>query len=102
MEMTFAIYFSNAFNSHIHHRFPCHLIIIIFKSNCSCHILDDSKVYEKHLKDDKNPNYQMVMRMVQMVVNFAQTGLESTSPNESKQNSTHLRLIFINLLFGNS
>lgn len=42
----------------------------------SCHLFDDSKAYEEHLKDLSDPNFVLIRRMVKMVTNFARTGWE--------------------------
>lgn len=40
----------------------------------SCHILDEFKTYDIHLKDKESSAYQSIMRMVKIVTNFARTG----------------------------
>lgn len=39
----------------------------------SCHVLDDKNAYDKHL-ESKSWNYDLIMRSVKMITNFARTG----------------------------
>lgn len=70
MEMTSAISFSNS-NLYFAIIFQIFHFSTLFYS---CHLFDDSKVYEEHLKDLSDPNFVLIRRMVKMVTNFARTG----------------------------
>lgn len=65
--MMIAIYFSEFSNEN---KSTLGLLRIV---NFSCRILDAFNAYDKHLKS-KDADYDLIMRSVKMVTNFARTG----------------------------
>ncbi|XP_031623525.1 esterase B1-like [Contarinia nasturtii] len=63
---------------------------------CCCHLLNRLGIYEKNLiiKDNSNINYNAIMRMVNIVTNFAKTGNPSIEGDTPFKSSTSTEEIF--------